>query len=704
MSNYSNLSKQLNNMSTKGIDPFGFIPSDSNGASFNTEKEEQHSYTMLPWVAIAVDALMKDGANREWEILDKKDNVIYDSVVGDINKRDESILAPFLSKFANMTFSQIMAPIVGHMSLTGNGLLLLIEGTAFGKSRKIKDKFIIIEPGKFTIFKNNNGTSVSHYEVTLENNERLNVPPEQVIHFKQNNIFDSFWGVGNIEKMRIMAEAEVNSDEFAKEFLANRATPSLFVKDNIGVGADQAELTSRILNSKNRGNSNAGSIIYMSGDGVDVKSLQISQKDMQYLESKNYTKELTLSLFGVAPEAVGIVNDSNRATIEASLNRYYENINTLLVSLELSIQSQYFDVYSPGYRFKFKKHFTGDVDALIKMINNGLITPNEASKKLGLPVNLEDESRNTYYQPSNLFPMGFVSEQPTETETQKEEEKKKCSHDVKEINNVDLMDPNNWEAIVANFSKSNTNPRNFQAVYLRESLKNRVEIERKYVGSYEKFFKTQKRRVLKRFKQEYEKSLSSDTKTIFDEDPYKISLYLMPEEEDASIIEASKSIHTSGVQRAVSNVNSINNANIDVSLSNPFVNGALSRIGQKVVRINDATRNKLTSVILKSLEEGATTSEISDRIGAKFDEFGPYRSRRIARTEARIAYDSGLEVSYKELGVKEVDVIGCGGISVLAGGEEEFGYCGVQDISITQFSSLDFHPNHIGTIVPSEEL
>jgi hypothetical protein len=69
----------------------------------------------------------------------------------------------------------------------------------------------------------------------------------------------------------------------------------------------------------------------------------------------------------------------------------------------------------------------------------------------------------------------------------------------------------------------------------------------------------------------------------------------------------------------------------------------------------------------------------------------------IARTEARAAWDAGAVVSYEELGVKTVDVVGCTKF-------EPDSDCGKQGIPLQNVASLRFHPNHIGSILPSEEI
>ena len=130
----------------------------------------------------------------------------------------------------------------------------------------------------------------------------------------------------------------------------------------------------------------------------------------------------------------------------------------------------------------------------------------------------------------------------------------------------------------------------------------------------------------------------------------------------------------------------------------------------KLIDINMTTWTDIFNIVEKSVKENITINEISDRIANKFEQYEGYRARRIARTESRAAWDAGAELSYQELGVKTVDVVGCEMTSIFAdygtqdeGSDKPYSDCGRKNIPMAEMGSLIFHPNHIGVIVPSEE-
>jgi len=711
---------------------FGDFSLSSN--EIRSTSDEIGTYKKLPWIAVAVDALMRDAGGQTWHIENAKGDIVYEPGESRSRRVSRSIIDPLEGGAGFNSLPDLMATIVGHMALTGNGLLWKAPTTALSVSRGISDSLIPICPGSFKVKLTMSETRIEAYELTLGKGKILTVPIEDVIHFSQNRIYSPFWGVGQVEKMRTMAEGEMNADQFNSEFMGNKASPSLFIKDEMEFDEKQLQRNMMLLNKKYQGSNNAGNILYLSGKGVDAKPLQISHKDLQWLEQKEYNKETVLSLFGVVPEAVGVTKNSNRSTIEQSMVRYYSNINSILENLEKAITSQHVSMFDKSLQFKFKKHFTGDVERLQIMVRNGFITPNEASKRLGLPFDDNDEARNTFYMAGANFELGSFgnfdesSEETGKSSLNRLKKNESKSDDTKDTPKVDLSNPKNFSEITELFLKSATKPKKFQGKFLSAGLKTRSQLEDKFAFKYDSFFKSQKVRVRKAFNdllgaaKSYQYFDTVGTITLnFDKDveingekydkktslkgmtPSMIAGILLSVEEDESLKATSKPLHTSGVQRAIGDLNDITNSNVNPNTSNDFVRVSIASLGKKVTRINESTRRDIAKIITNGVSEDLTIAEISTNIQTRFVKYESWRSRMIARTESRQAYDQGAEVAYKEIGVNTVDIVGCTGLSVRVGGSEEVGSCGWQDIPVSQISSLDYHPNHVGVPAPSVE-
>lgn len=677
---------------------------------FNTEKGELDSYKTLPWVAIAIDALVRDAGNQEWYLEDKKGNPIYKQ--GDhINKMDKRLITGLVNGFEGFSLSDLMDNVIAHRAITGNALFLKAKKTAFGVVSNITEQFIPIYPGRFSVLCNASQTKIEGYKIRLDGGKTMTVQKEDVIHFSQNRVIHPFFGVGNISKMRIIAQGEAAQDEFQSNFFENGAAPSLFVKDEMELPDEQVQRNAQMLNKKYSGSKNSGALLYLSGKGVDAKTLQISHKDLEWLENKRFNKNTILSLFGVVPDAIGDHIDSNKATANQAILRYYQNINNLLSKLESTITTQHIHLYDKSVFFKFKKYFTGDVEKIQVMVQNGMLSLNEASKRLGLPFDESDEARNAIYLPSNMIDINFLGassfkeEESAKSDCCNDEKNLTTNENIDEEKQPDLSNPKNVEDITKAFLKSARIPKRFQVKYIRKSLKTRNELEDRFAFRYSKMFRAQKKRVIDNLLAEYSKSLPQNGFKAFEGlQPEGVVNILYTSDDEDEFLAQSKSLHTSGIQRSIRDINELTGASVTASFSNEFVKIAVSRLGKKIKRVNDETRKQIGMIVIKSMEEGSTINEVSNAISDKYAQFAGYRSRLIARTESRIAWDTGAKISYKEIGVKRFDVVGCEGLSWKVGGDELNSDCGVQDQPINRIDTLVFHPNHIGAIAPSEEI
>lgn len=648
----------------------------------------------MAWVSVAVDALSTAGGGQE---------IYYTGADGteiDIKRIDESIYLPFINGFGHRSFSEWMKTYIAHRLLTGNALCLRSKKSVYGLTNNVIEQFIPIYPGKYKPLVSSSGYELTGYQIDLNDGRRIQARVDDVMHFTQNTNFKPFEGVGNITKLRLIAETEFNADEFQSDFLKKGAAPSLIIEDPTHRTDEELLKRARLYRDQYEGREGRGRMMFLSGENAKAYTLQLPQKDIQFLESKEFNRQTILSLFGVSPEAVGLTKNSNRATTGHEINQFHKRVNQLLEEFELQINAQHVHRINPNIFMRFRKHITGDVTNIKRMIESGLITPNRGAELIGESVDESDEARNSYYIPSGLTPMSFNFEKPKD-EQGESEDNEDDKNDEGELEKAEEKEKSKSLKLRASNEIDKTiNPtRKFQIRYLIKSRKSRKTNENNYAYRFSKFFEEQGKRVIDRFKQQ-NKAMPLQKKDLEDVD----IAYLLPRnEEDEALKILGKSLFTSGIVQAVRDVNEITESDVMDSIKNPFVRAAINRLGKRITRINETTRKEIESIILKGIDEGQTMAEIQTVLQNKFLQFSTHRSRLIARTESRQAWDEGARIAYTEIGVKKVDVVGCEGLSTRVGGDEKNSDCGVQDTPIELMGELVFHPNHIGAIVPSEE-
>jgi len=624
----------------------------------------------LPWVSVAVDCITRDIASQEFFFADANGKIV------DMRLVPDNVKAPFESNRAGLSFIQILKFTVPNLLLTGNAYLWVVRGTAWGVYNKIQDSFIPLSSRNVKITLNQNGLNIERYQVTLDDGSQHEVMPDDMIHIRQNSMISPFVGIGNITKMRLIAEGEISATEYINSFLSDSKKMPLLTVVESG-SRDSADMA-RVQDMLKAKYSNR--MAYINGEGVSLVQSNLLQKDMEFLGLRQDSRQTQLSVFGVPPVVAGVPENSNKATSDSQFSGYYKStINPKLRELADDFTSQHIRRYNSNLYLKFRLHPTGDIETVKNQVEAGIITPNRAAELCGEEFDLTDETRNAYYFPASFIPLGYTApEQPQQAQSNG-------------TPGANLLDPRNVKAICEDFIKSATKPKRFQRRYLEAALRSRNLVEDRFVGKLSEYFKKQEERILQNLRGYDSKSAKADLSELTPELIFDLNI------EKGFLEDEIRPLHTSAVQKGISDINTITGAGVNINLSNPFVKAAIAKLGQKITgEVPGNTLKDLSKIIVKSVDESWNINQIQDAIQDKFDGFQGYRARMIARTESRMAWDVGAIVAYKDLGVQTLDVVGCTQF-------EPDSDCGRQGVPISQADTLTFHPNHIGSLAPSIE-
>ena len=656
------------------------------GESVGKDGREVNLYEgSAPWAAVAVDIITREVAAAQWGFVDKNGKEL------DIASVPEEIKEPFLSKWSGLSFKDKIKFTIPSRLLAGNSFLWSTKGTKYGEINGINDVFIPLAPGRVTIALSDDKLTLSHYEVDLGDGKKVVVDQRDIIHSKQNPVINPFIGIGAIAKGRLIIEGDIAASEYINTFLVeSNKMPLSIITDKGDVDEDEVTRLRALMASKY-----SSKMAYLVGD-INIENSSLIQKDFKFIEMRQESRQTVLSLFGVPPESVGITEGSNRATSKAQINLFREStINPLMIDLADEYNEQHVSKFSNSIFFRFKPYATGDTEIVVKKMLNGIITPNRAAELCGEEFDPTDEARETFYMPSSLLPIGFTApEEPATPEAEPVEEPEDIEEEPDEEKEDDkaaprLNDLRNSKAILEHFTKSATAPKQFQRAYLAASIRSRLQVEDKFVKKVSDFFDGQEKRIIANLKANTPKGIKADISA---------NVLIQIEEEKELFEEVVQPLHTSGVQKAVSDINRLSGYAVNLNTSNPFVTSAIGKLGSKVTGfVQDTTLKELQTIVTKGVNESWNVNQFQDAIQGKFDQFQGYRARMIARTESRAAWDAGADVAYREIGVTKVDVVGCTEF-------ESDSACGKQNIPIEEVSSLEYHPNHIGNIAPSKQI
>lgn len=156
------------------------------------------------------------------------------------------------------------------------------------------------------------------YWVTLPGGWTGTVPYEDIVMFNDPdpvNPYSEGVGLGN------SLDDEIATDEMAsrytKNFFYNSARPDILVYGDMK--RNDAERLKADWRNKLRGFKNAYEPYFMpSGDRLEVQELSQSFNDMELVDLRKFERNTIIQVFGIPPEVLGIIENSNRATIDTA--------------------------------------------------------------------------------------------------------------------------------------------------------------------------------------------------------------------------------------------------------------------------------------------------------------------------------------------------------------------------------------------------
>lgn len=156
--------------------------------------------------------------------------------------------------------------------------------------------------------------SFDYFEITIAGT-RKNFLQQDVIWMRDLNLVNPYGrGTGIGQTLSDELETDEYASKFLKTWFVNRAKPELMISVE-GASEDQLERAKENFDRKNRGVFNAHRSHWTSGKMI-IKELQQKFVDMQLLDLRKYQRNIVNNTFGIPPEILGIVENSNRATIE----------------------------------------------------------------------------------------------------------------------------------------------------------------------------------------------------------------------------------------------------------------------------------------------------------------------------------------------------------------------------------------------------
>lgn len=243
----------------------------------------------------------------------------------------------------------------------------------------------------------------------------LPVQPSDVVWFKDANIGSPF-GRGRARTEAIGDELE--SDEYAakygKNYFYNDATPPIVIEAP-GATQEQAEAFKASWVQKLGGFINARKPAIIPWKDSKITKLADSVREMDFVESRKFLRDVCNQHWSLPPELAGILENSNRSTIDSAYYLWTKNVVTKRIErYESALNRQFVPLFDKNIKLVYDSVVPDDKEFELQMLNSGLssgvVTVNEWRKKNGLPMDVV--SGDVYLRAFNIMPVPLKKDVP----------------------------------------------------------------------------------------------------------------------------------------------------------------------------------------------------------------------------------------------------------------------------------------------------
>lgn len=563
------------------------------------DKQEQLTAN-VGWVYTVNDAIADAVAEVVINLKNKKDDSEVDNHVAlDLWNNPNEL----------HTKTQLTKLYVTYMNLTGENYILKSDEQVKGYPAAL-----YIMPSQFVEFKL--GKTIRDSIIEYNNNK---YEYEQVIRDMIPDPVNPYKGRGVVSAAASAIDTDMSAIDYNRQFFANQARPSQVINVKNKLDDVAAKRFKQEIVDLHTGTDNAGKPLILEGD-LAITPYGLSQREMDYLGSRKFTKDEIFAMFKTSPAMLGMTENVNRSNADAAalifnrlvvvprVKQLIDMLNRRLLS-ERDQEKYYFDFENPS-----QEDATQKLSEIDKGYNRW-VTRNEARAEYGLdPVTGGDDFMQA--QPPAPPVKNIKIDVPKKSEA-KSELKKKLYNDPAERDEI-------GELTVGITAKNLNNFESEFGIIAREYFdKVNNEIQKKLKGTSKHF----------------KKKAAND---------YMPNWNALERELIVNITPAYEIL----LEKAGATATVLATATTAYDIKDPQPQEYVSKIPKKVVSdVSEETEKQVRASLAQGLRDNKTTNELSADINEVLGLRAQARAQRIARTESVRTATFGKIDAWRQSGV-----------------------------------------------------
>jgi HK97 family phage portal protein len=455
----------------------------------------------------------------------------------------------------------------------------------------------------------------------------IRVPPFDMVYFKKPDVTNPYLrGIGRANGIGDEIETDEYMAKYQKRFFFNDAVPTA-VGMMPGADTTAVDRQKEKWQQEHGGYNNSGKMAWLNWD-AKITILKQTEKDMDFIESRKYLRDTSNQHFSIPPELFGILENSNRSTIDAAYYLYTKNVlrkelkfidDTLNIQLVPEFGKdfilQHDNVVPEDDEFKLKKASEGLKNGGIlvdewRQANGWEALPNGIGQILYTPLNMMPTKLNgdVIVQPTTTAPPGAA---PPETQTLPAEPPKSMKKSFT-IEQKERM----W------------------LILDKAATKN----EQAFISNLKRYFQSEQDRIIN--------SLEKSVKAI---DPL-----LDWDKENETLFKLLTSLWLASLKDGFETANETFGFGVSFDVVNPTFIDWISEYGAEQVKgINDTTKEALRKTLAEGIDAGESIPKLKDRVLGIMGTAKTSRAEMIAITETHNTTGVATQATYEAAGVKQ---------------------------------------------------
>jgi len=467
--------------------------------------------------------------------------------------------------------------------------------------------------------------------------------PADIVWFKSPNVADPYSrGRGRSENMLDEYESDELAAKYQKNYFYNDATPPIAISAP-GASESEVEQLKQSWMQRVGGFLKARAPAFLTWEGAKVEKLSDSQREMDFVESRKFMRDMANQHEQLPPEIAGILENSNRATIEAAFYLFTKAVLTPeLASLDATITRQLIACdYDNRLVYRHKNTVPQDEQFKLTKVNEGvergMLKRSDWKKAMGYPVEPGDDVYVIPFSLSEVKP----GEKPV---TEPAAETTPAEPPVKTI-----------EFSITKTVKGKFSPEQKAAIWKTFDA-SAMSGEKMFSDAVQKLSTAQ----LKLFHDAFKAELGSSRD--FEGAIERTCLKVLGKTADLAVKSGLAPAWLASMKQGFELAKEVLGGGIDFSLYNPKFNAWVDAVGlAKAKEINDTTRTALREKLASEVSEGVQSGESMSKIAARirsatdgvYENMSKSRSMVIARTETMSSVNAGQFEVYKGEGVSK---------------------------------------------------